>query len=311
MRSSLSALLCLAALALGAATPVARAHPKQAEWRIVSRDGVVSATSSANAEGFTFYLGCNVSMRLFTFSFDNQDYRGKLLEKRRDAEKPFILVIRNRAGVSQRFPAIAYYTDADQDNSWIQIGNLPGGFLDAFSQGERLIVQTGKGAEAASWALEDEAKVSELMRKVCAPLFPASASPKPSAAAPAQQNWGDDNEPFTQGPEFAASKAVCRRLRGLTPPAADRPDAATAVALTPSCNAEALYYGIGIPADPVRARECAFIEQDAGKASPYDAGRFGGTAMLMTIYANGVGAARDLDLATALACQVDGAAAEF
>ena len=32
--------------------------------------------------------------------------------------------------------------------------------------------------------------------------------------------------------------------------------------------------------------------------------------MLMTIYANGVGAARDLDLATALACQVEGAAAK-
>ena len=309
MRPSLAALLCLAALALDAAAPVARAQPKQAEWRIDSRDGVFSA-SSANGEGFTFYLGCNVSRRSFSFSFDNQDYRGKLLERRRDAEKPFILVIRNRAGVSLRFPAILYYTDADQDNSWIQIGNLPSAFLDAFSQGERLTVQTGKGVEAASWALEDAARVSELMRKVCTPLFAASASPKPSPAAPAQRNWGDDNEPFTQGPEFAASKAVCRLLRGLTPPAADRPDAAAAAALTPSCNAEALYYGIGIPADPVKARQCAFIEQDAGEASPYDAGRFGGTAMLMTIYANGVGAARDLDLATALACRVDSAPAE-
>lgn len=132
-----------------------------------------------------------------------------------------------------------------------------------------------------------------------------------SSAASAQANWGDDNEFFTQGPEFAASKAICRRLRGLKPAASDRPDAATAAALGKSCNAEALYYGIGMPADPVKARQCAFIEEDAGKASPYDAGRFGGTAMLMTIYANGAGAARDLDLATALACQVEGAAAEF
>ena len=172
-------------------------------------------------------------------------------------------------------------------------------------------MQTGKGVEAASWALEGAPKVSELMRKVCEPVFAASAPPSASSAASAQANWGDDHESFTQGPEFAASKATCRRLRGLTPPASDRPDAATAAALGKSCNAEALYYGIGMPADPVKARQCALIEEDAGKASPYDAGRFGGTAMLMTIYANGVGAARDLDLATALACRVDGAAAEF
>jgi hypothetical protein len=37
---------------------------------------------------------------------------------------------------------------------------------------------------------------------------------------------------------------------------------------------------------------------------------FTGTAMLMTIYANGIGAARDLDVATHLACRVDGAPAE-
>jgi uncharacterized protein YecT (DUF1311 family) len=37
---------------------------------------------------------------------------------------------------------------------------------------------------------------------------------------------------------------------------------------------------------------------------------FGGRTMLMTIYANGLGAKRDLDLATHLACQIDGAPAE-
>ena len=108
--------------------------------------GVVNAHSLTDDNGFTFYLGCNVSTRLFSFSFDNDKYRGKLLETRQDVEKPYTLVIRNLSGENQSFPVIAYYTDADLDNSWIQKGNLPTAFLDAFSQGARLTVQTGKAS---------------------------------------------------------------------------------------------------------------------------------------------------------------------
>ena len=60
-----------------------------------------------------------------------------------------------------------------------------------------------------------------------------------------------------------------------------------------------------MPADPVRARQCAFLE-----AQSDDAGIFAGRTMLMTIYANGRGARRDLDVAVHLACGLEGAPME-
>ncbi len=100
--------------------------------------------------------------------------------------------------------------------------------------------------------------------------------------------------------------AVCRRLADRAPPAADRPDAATTHALK-NCSSENLYYGIGIARDPVRARQCAFVEADGSDADDPFAGR----SMLMTIYANGEGVRRDLDLATRYACESYWATAEL
>jgi hypothetical protein len=123
------------------------------------------------------------------------------------------------------------------------------------------------------------------------------------AAAP-PWDWGDANDEWTNSPGYETSKALCRQLRKHEPPAADRPDAATAASLK-GCDSEALYYGIGMPADPVRARQCAFLE-----AEGEDGGVFSGRTMLMTIYANGAGAKRDLDVAIHLACGLDGAPME-
>ena len=121
-------------------------------------------------------------------------------------------------------------------------------------------------------------------------------------------DWGDANEDWTSSPEYESSKALCRSLRDREPPAADRPDAATAAALK-GCDSEALYYGIGMPSDPERARQCAFVEAEAAEEGVIQY-PFSGRAMLMTIYANGRGAARDLDVAAHLACRIDGAPAE-
>jgi uncharacterized protein YecT (DUF1311 family) len=115
-------------------------------------------------------------------------------------------------------------------------------------------------------------------------------------------DWGEDSSEFTSG--FDESKAICRSVRNREPPAADRPDARTAAALQ-GCDSEALYYGIGMKADPVKARQCAFLERSA-----QDVAAMGGDVILMTIYANGVGAKRDLDVATRLACRIDGAPLE-
>jgi hypothetical protein len=119
------------------------------------------------------------------------------------------------------------------------------------------------------------------------------------AAAEAPWDWGDAKDEYSS--DFAESKALCRKVRGREPPASDRPDAATAAALK-GCDSEALYYGIGMPADPARARQCAFLE---AQAEPD--GVLTGRTMLMTIYANGRGARRDLDIAIHLACGIEGA----
>ncbi|MEA3018182.1 MAG: hypothetical protein QOI38_2904 [Sphingomonadales bacterium] len=124
------------------------------------------------------------------------------------------------------------------------------------------------------------------------------------AAAVQPQDWAEFDAEWANSPEYETSKALCRQLRGHEPPAADRPTPAQARSLT-DCSSEALYYGIGRAADPERARLCALTEAEAGADQP-----FAGRAMLMTIYANGVGARRDLDVAIHLACGLDGAPAE-
>ncbi|HEX8307735.1 MAG TPA: lysozyme inhibitor LprI family protein [Allosphingosinicella sp.] len=125
-----------------------------------------------------------------------------------------------------------------------------------------------------------------------------------AAAAEPRWDWGDSKDRSASSAEFETSKAVCRKLRDREPPASDRPGPAAARSLE-GCNSEALYYGMGMPADPVRARQCAFLEADGDEG-----GVFWGRTMLMTIYANGRGAKRDLDVATHLACGIEGAPME-
>lgn len=108
-------------------------------------------------------------------------------------------------------------------------------------------------------------------------------------------NWADQ----TDYPDLAESKAMCRAVRNLQVPAADRPTAKV-IATLKGCDAEALYYGIGMKADPVRARQCALKQSD-------DPDR----AILMTVYANGAGVPRNIDLAINLACNMDSAPAEY
>lgn len=121
-------------------------------------------------------------------------------------------------------------------------------------------------------------------------------------------NWADaPDEGYSGDPALRATQKICARLRGLRPPAADIPGSGGD---TPDgrCSSSALYYAIGEKADPAKARACAFYE--IGRPDLGD-DPFAGIGMLMTIYANGRGAKRDLDLATALACRLYGAPAEL
>lgn len=119
-------------------------------------------------------------------------------------------------------------------------------------------------------------------------------------------NWADD--PAAKDPRYAASRAICRGLKDVAVPAADAPTPAEAASLA-DCSSEALYYGIGRPADPKAARLCAFVEKRNADPQVTNYG-FTGDRILMTVYANGVGAPRNLDLATALACRSEAAPAE-
>jgi hypothetical protein len=127
-----------------------------------------------------------------------------------------------------------------------------------------------------------------------------------AAAAGAQVwDWSTANDEISSSPEYASSKAICRQVKGREPPAADAPSPAAAAGLR-GCSSEALYYGVGVKADPVKARQCAFLEIRENR----DDGFFSGRMMLMTIYANGVGAKRDLDVAAHLACGIESAPME-
>jgi uncharacterized protein YecT (DUF1311 family) len=86
-------------------------------------------------------------------------------------------------------------------------------------------------------------------------------------------------------------------------PASDQPDAQARERLD-GCSAETLYYTeVGQDDD---ARLCAWIEREQG-----DELVFGGSAVLMMIYANGRGVVRDPALARRFACEVNAAPAEL
>ncbi len=109
----------------------------------------------------------------------------------------------------------------------------------------------------------------------------------------------------TAGQEDFNWKAACELVKDVAAPASDRPSTKEAKALQ-GCSSEDMYYGITMPADPEKARKCAYVEWDRG-----DELVFGGSSILMTIYANGRGAKRNYDLAIKFACGLDGAPAEM
>lgn len=92
---------------------------------------------------------------------------------------------------------------------------------------------------------------------------------------------------------------ICAQQQNVPFPATDQPTAEDAASLV-NCNSYDLYYGVKQPADPVKARLCAYDRMNKkGEDGP-----FSGKAMLMTIYANGVGGTRNLPLAIKLACNM-------
>jgi hypothetical protein len=99
-------------------------------------------------------------------------------------------------------------------------------------------------------------------------------------------------------------QTVCEKYKNVPIPAGDRPTPAMAASLK-DCNSRSLYYGVSGPPQPVTARFCAYDEYERNE------GPIAGAAMLMTVYANGDGAGRNLPLALKFACTLEGAPAEM
>lgn len=98
------------------------------------------------------------------------------------------------------------------------------------------------------------------------------------------------------------AERACAEARDVELPVQDRPTPEEEKALAPCVSAD-LYFGFGQPADPVKARKCAWVEMEKGDEHL----AFGGRTILMMVYANGKGAARDFDAALKLACEIGGA----
>jgi uncharacterized protein YecT (DUF1311 family) len=98
---------------------------------------------------------------------------------------------------------------------------------------------------------------------------------------------------------------ICKGHENVPLPATDKPTAEVAASLG-KCSSYELYYGFNQPADPTKARLCAYDEIEKKRED----GPFSGVDMLMTIYANGIGAKRNFPLAIKLACTIEGAPAE-
>jgi len=97
------------------------------------------------------------------------------------------------------------------------------------------------------------------------------------------------------------AKQMCASVKDVELPAADRPTPAEEKALAKCVSAD-LYFGFGQAADPVKARKSAYAEMDRN-----DKSSIVGKAILMMVYANGNGAARNFDAAIKLACSLGGA----
>jgi len=92
------------------------------------------------------------------------------------------------------------------------------------------------------------------------------------------------------------ARQICASVRDVELPAADRPTPKEEKALA-NCVSVDAYFGFGEPADPVKARKCAYAEIDRGAKIA-----LGGKAILMMVYANAKGVPRNYDVALHLAC---------
>lgn len=122
-------------------------------------------------------------------------------------------------------------------------------------------------------------------------LATAQANENPNLAD--QKNAVINRDPAIQG--------QCSRFDKFNFPASDKPSVAQEKGLK-NCEAERFYYGIETKIDYVKARYCAYSTQSQEKSPNY--------GVLMMLYANGQGIARNYKIAKKAACDTDAAVME-
>lgn len=145
-------------------------------------------------------------------------------------------------------------------------------------------------------------------------LLLVSAQAPDTLPDPYPDDWAKrDLSYFGDTDEWEKTRAICAAVSDARPPEGDLPTPEDSAALE-GCSSDELYYGIGMPADPVAARKCAFLEVERSKteaaqsfATPFEF--HGAHGMLAIVYANGNGAGRNLDFAIHAACQLEDAPA--
>lgn len=106
-----------------------------------------------------------------------------------------------------------------------------------------------------------------------------------------------------------SAREICARATKTPIPSADEPTAPEQASLK-NCSSRDLYYGVKVPQDYAAARKCAYVERDAKKNGDFT-WEIAGPAVLMMIYGNGDGVAKNLDLALKFACEAGGAPMEI
>lgn len=143
-------------------------------------------------------------------------------------------------------------------------------------------------------------------------LLLVSAQATDTAPDPYPDDWAQrDLSYFGDTDEWDKTRAICAAVSSARAPEGDLPTPEDRAALE-GCSSAELYYGIGMPADPVAARKCAFLEIERNRteaaqsfATPFEFHEAHG--MLAIVYANGNGAGRSLDFAIHAACQLEDA----
>ena len=158
-------------MAPAAAAPLAQDRAKLQPWMFSAASGRGYISSGLADDGFSrFTITCLADSQSVDFTFYPDGYHGHALNKVMDLEQPFVVEFRQSSGDNQKFPILAYFV---ADGGWTQearrhrTGSEASAFLDAVGQDGRLDLQTGKGAEIASWTLKGTSQMRESMRKVC------------------------------------------------------------------------------------------------------------------------------------------------